>query len=90
MSNYIEFCADRLLVALGVSKLYNTANPFDWMDLISLQGAWMGRRDWSPPLPAHAVHPTPHPAAPLPRFPGKTNFFEKRNGDVSAPHVRTT
>merc|ERR1712086_717010 len=38
MASYIEFVADRLLVALGVSKLYNTQNPFDWMELISLQG----------------------------------------------------
>ena len=38
MSQYIEFCADRLLVALDAPKLYNTANPFDWMELISLQG----------------------------------------------------
>ena len=38
MSEYIEFVADRLLVALGAPKLYNTANPFDWMELISLQG----------------------------------------------------
>jgi len=38
MSQYIEFVADRLLVALGLDKHYRTANPFDWMDLISLQG----------------------------------------------------
>lgn len=38
MCQYIEFVADRLLHALGVPKLYNSANPFDWMDLISLQG----------------------------------------------------
>ena len=38
MAEYIEFCADRLLVALGAPKLYNTQNPFDWMELISLQG----------------------------------------------------
>ena len=38
MSKYIEFVADRLLVALGVDKVYDTANPFDWMELISLQG----------------------------------------------------
>jgi ribonucleoside-diphosphate reductase beta chain len=38
MSNYIEFVADRLLVALGNPKLYNTANPFEWMELISLSG----------------------------------------------------
>ena len=30
--------ADRLLVALGAAKLYSTKNPFDWMELISLQG----------------------------------------------------
>ena len=35
---YIEFCADRLLQALNVPKAYNAVNPFDWMDMISLQG----------------------------------------------------
>ncbi|XP_076940871.1 ribonucleoside-diphosphate reductase small chain-like, partial [Bidens hawaiensis] len=38
MSEYIEYVADRLLVALGHGKLYNAQNPFDWMELISLQG----------------------------------------------------
>ncbi len=38
MSQYIEFCADRLLVALGSPKVYNTANPFPFMEMISLQG----------------------------------------------------
>ena len=38
MSQYIEFCADRLLVALSAPKLYDARNPFDWMELISLQG----------------------------------------------------
>jgi len=38
MSQYIEFVADRLLHALGHSKIYNTQNPFDWMEMISLQG----------------------------------------------------
>lgn len=38
MNQYIEFCADRLLGTLGYSKMYETNNPFDWMDLISLQG----------------------------------------------------
>ena len=37
MSQYIEFVADRLLVSLGVPKKYNTTNPFDFMELISLQ-----------------------------------------------------
>jgi len=38
MTRYIEFCADRLLDALGHSKLFYSQNPFDWMDLISMQG----------------------------------------------------
>jgi ribonucleoside-diphosphate reductase beta chain len=38
MCTYIEFVADRLLVALGCSKVYNATNPFDFMELISLQG----------------------------------------------------
>jgi ribonucleoside-diphosphate reductase beta chain len=38
MSQYIEFVADRLLVALGCSKIYNATNPFDFMEMISLQG----------------------------------------------------
>ena len=38
MSTYIEFVADRLLIQLGASKLFNAVNPFDWMELISLQG----------------------------------------------------
>eukprot|EP00416_Gambierdiscus_australes_P015441 CAMPEP_0171070898 /NCGR_PEP_ID=MMETSP0766_2-20121228/10017_1 /TAXON_ID=439317 /ORGANISM="Gambierdiscus australes, Strain CAWD 149" /LENGTH=541 /DNA_ID=CAMNT_0011527419 /DNA_START=42 /DNA_END=1665 /DNA_ORIENTATION=+ len=38
MTRYIEFVADRLLSALGHSKLFGASNPFDWMELISLQG----------------------------------------------------
>ena len=38
MSQYIEFVADRLLMSLGCSKVYGTANPFSWMDMISIQG----------------------------------------------------
>jgi ribonucleotide reductase beta subunit family protein with ferritin-like domain len=38
MSDYIEFVADRLLVQLGYPKLYNKSNPFDFMEMISLQG----------------------------------------------------
>jgi ribonucleoside-diphosphate reductase beta chain len=38
MSQYIEFVADRWLVELGYSKIYNTTNPFDFMEMISLQG----------------------------------------------------
>jgi len=38
MCQYIEFVADRLLVALGCNKFYNASNPFDFMEMISLQG----------------------------------------------------
>jgi ribonucleoside-diphosphate reductase beta chain len=38
MAEYIKFVADRLLFALGYSKLFNVKNPFDWMEMISLQG----------------------------------------------------
>lgn len=38
MCQYIEFVADRLLVALGNEKHYNATNPFDFMENISLQG----------------------------------------------------
>ncbi len=38
MQQYIEFVADRLLVALGCQKRYNVTNPFPWMEMISLQG----------------------------------------------------
>ena len=37
MSNYIEFVADRLLIQLGNEPLYNTENPFDFMEMISLE-----------------------------------------------------
>ena len=38
MSQYIQFVADRLLTVLGAPKLYNVKNPFEWMDLISIEG----------------------------------------------------
>lgn len=38
MSVYIEFVADRLMVALGLEKIWNVSNPFEWMEMISLQG----------------------------------------------------
>ena len=37
MEQYIQFVADRLLVALGAPKLFSVSNPFDWMELLSLQ-----------------------------------------------------
>jgi ribonucleoside-diphosphate reductase subunit M2 len=38
MCQYIEFVADRLMIALGFNKIWNVSNPFDFMDMISLQG----------------------------------------------------
>lgn len=38
MTQYLEFVTDRLLVELGCSREYNVSNPFDFMDMISLQG----------------------------------------------------
>jgi ribonucleoside-diphosphate reductase beta chain len=38
MQQYIEFVADRWLSELGYSTIYNTTNPFDFMEMISLQG----------------------------------------------------
>ncbi len=37
MMQYIKFCADRLCLQLGYDKIYNAANPFPWMELISLE-----------------------------------------------------
>ena len=38
MGDYVMFVADRLCVQLGHSKLFQKANPFSWMELISLEG----------------------------------------------------
>ena len=38
MKEYIEFVADRLVVQLGYNKIYKSKNPFDFMELISLEG----------------------------------------------------
>jgi len=37
MIQYIKFVADRLVVQLGYKKIYNVVNPFQWMELISLE-----------------------------------------------------
>jgi ribonucleotide reductase beta subunit family protein with ferritin-like domain len=37
MGQYIEFVADRLCVQLGYEKIYNSSNPFDFMEMISVQ-----------------------------------------------------
>ena len=38
MQDYIESCADRLLLTLGYPKVYKSKNPFDWMQMISMEG----------------------------------------------------
>lgn len=38
MKEYVKFCADRLMRQLGYSDIYGAKNPFDWMELISMQG----------------------------------------------------
>ena len=38
MKQYIEYVADRLLQMLKIDPVYKTANPFEWMELISIQG----------------------------------------------------
>ena len=38
MTQYIQYVADRLLQMLNIDKIYNATNPFDWMELISVQG----------------------------------------------------
>ena len=37
MTQYIQFVADRLCVQLGYEKIYNSTNPFDFMELISVE-----------------------------------------------------
>ena len=38
MTQYIEFVSDRLATQLGIEKIYNSSNPFDFMELISIDG----------------------------------------------------
>ena len=38
MKQYIEYVSDRLLLMLGLEKVYHVENPFEWMELISIQG----------------------------------------------------
>ena len=38
MKQYIEYVSDRLLLMLGLDKIFNVENPFEWMELISVQG----------------------------------------------------
>ena len=84
MAQYIEFVADRLLVALGTQKHYHAKNPFDWMEAISLQCAAL----FISICIEHAEHAFTVPVLNelLPNR-GKTNFFEKRVGDYQKAGV---
>jgi len=65
MCQYIEFVADRLLTALGCEKIYKTANPFDFMDMISLQGkANFFEKRVSDYAKAHINHSQPNSVSP--------------------------
>jgi len=73
MCDYIEFCADRLLLSLGCSKAYHTRNPFDWMDLISLQvgreGGRNGKKGGREGVPvSYSILPNSEATYPPPRF----------------------
>ncbi len=46
MCNYIKFCADRLLIALGCNRCYKIGNPFEWIKTISLQGKTNFFKKW--------------------------------------------
>ena len=85
MAKYIEFVADRLLVVLGHDKVYHTRNPFDWMEMISLQGKVRSM----PPRYATGPGRTPASAASTaaPSSLSQTNFFERRVGDYQRAGV---
>ncbi len=70
--------ADRLLAALGVPKVWNTPNPFEWMEMISLQVCIS-----SCYLLLMEIHRYIWSASPQ----GKTNFFEKRVGEYAKAGV---
>lgn len=67
MRQYIEFVADRLLVSFGVDKHYGSRNPFDFMDMISLQGKtnFFEKRvsDYSKANISHSATPEHMPAS---------------------------
>jgi ribonucleoside-diphosphate reductase subunit M2 len=73
---YIEFVADRLLVALGNTKHYHAINPFDFMEMISLQVCHSSFQ---------CIDISRYPMIVEPQ--GKTNFFEKRVSDYSKAGV---
>ncbi len=53
LSQYIEYVADRLLKQLGLTPVWNSENPFDWMELISMQGLILGTKKQKRPCITH-------------------------------------
>lgn len=76
MTEYVRYCADRLLVALDAPKLYNASQPFGWMEMVSNPRP----KPWPPTLP---------PTLPSNQISlqGKTNFFEKRVSEYAKANV---
>jgi len=65
MCKYIEYVADKMIVDLGFSKLYNSRNPFPWMETIGMRG----KTNFFERVVAEYVHGTPRrsiASAPLP------------------------
>lgn len=56
MTEYVRYCADRLLVALNAPKRYNAAMPFDWMEMVSNP-----RPNPVSPNPGPQPYPQPYP-----------------------------
>lgn len=78
MSQYIEFCADRLLVALDAPKLFNATNPF------------VRRSPCAPPMAQRVPNRNPDPNQDwmeLISLQGKTNFFARRRASNTSSHV---
>lgn len=94
MKQYIEFVADRLLVALGLEKYYFSENPFDFMDLISLQvskSTELKHRACEVVLERECPKLTVSSFCLLACAPkqGKTNFFERRVGEYQKSGIMT-
>lgn len=82
MGQYVEFCADRLLVALGAPKMFNATNPFDWMELVRALtlASNPGPQPWPQTLPL---------TLPLNQISlqGKTNFFVQQRASNTSSYV---
>jgi ribonucleoside-diphosphate reductase subunit M2 len=71
MCQYIEFVVNRLFVSRGNNKVYNKTNPFDFMDMISLQGKTNFFEKWMSDYSKAGVHHSGTPAH-------RTTHFNRR------------